>query len=78
AVALWVVLPLSLPALLMLYAPMLAAFAGALAATLVIFLLSQQQVSTLSRLLLVGIAINALCGAVVGVMSWVSNDAQLR
>ncbi|VDZ88658.1 transport system permease [Lelliottia amnigena] len=45
---------------------------------LVIFLLSQQQVSTLSRLLLVGIAINALCGAVVGVMSWVSNDAQLR
>ncbi|USR62385.1 iron ABC transporter permease [Lelliottia amnigena] len=78
AVALWVVLPLSLPALLMLYAPMLAAFAGALAATLVIFLLSQQQVSTLSRLLLVGIAINALCGAIVGVMSWVSNDAQLR
>lgn len=78
AVALWVVLPLSLPALLMLYAPMLAAFAGALAATLVIFLLSQQQASSLSRLLLVGIAINALCGAVVGVMSWVSNDAQLR
>lgn len=78
AVALWVVLPFSLPALLMLYAPMLAAFAGALAATLVIFLLSQQQASSLSRLLLVGIAINALCGAIVGVMSWVSNDAQLR
>lgn len=78
AVALWVVLSFSLPALLMLYAPMLAAFAGALAATLVIFLLSQQQASSLSRLLLVGIAINALCGAVVGVMSWVSNDAQLR
>ena len=57
---------------------MLAAFLGALAATLVIFLLSQQQASSLSRLLLVGIAINALCGAVVGVMSWVSNDAQLR
>ena len=32
----------------------------------------------LSRLLLVGIAINALCGAAVGVLSWVSNDAQLR
>ncbi|UJD94430.1 iron ABC transporter permease [Lelliottia amnigena] len=78
AVALWVVLPFSLPALLMLYAPMLAAFVGALAATLVIFLLSQQRDSSLSRLLLVGIAINALCGAIVGVMSWVSNDAQLR
>jgi len=78
AVALWVVLPFSLPALLMLYAPMLAAFVGALVATLVIFLLSQQRDSSLSRLLLVGIAINALCGAIVGVMSWVSNDAQLR
>lgn len=78
AVALWVVLPFSLPALLMLYAPMLAAFVGALVATLVIFLLSQQRDSSLSRLLLAGIAINALCGAIVGVMSWVSNDAQLR
>lgn len=78
AVALWVVLPLSLPALLMLYAPMLAAFVGALAATGVIFILSQQRDSSLSRLLLVGIAINALCGAAVGVLSWVSNDAQLR
>ncbi len=78
AVALWVVLPVTLPALLMLYAPMLAAFLGALAATVVIFLLSQQLESSLSRLLLVGIAINALCGAAVGVLSWVSNDAQLR
>lgn len=78
AVALWVVLPLSLPALVMLYAPMLAAFLGALTATVAIFLLSQQRNSSLSRLLLVGIAINALCGAAVGVLSWVSNDAQLR
>lgn len=78
AVALWVVLPITLPALLMLYAPMLAAFLGALAATVVIFILSQQRDSSLSRLLLVGIAINALCGSVVGVLSWVSNDAQLR
>jgi iron complex transport system permease protein len=69
AVALWVVIPLSLPALVMLYAPMLAAFLGALAATVVIFLLSQQRESSLSRLLLVGIAINALCGAAVGVLS---------
>ncbi|MCM8524852.1 FecCD family ABC transporter permease, partial [Enterobacter hormaechei] len=47
-------------------------------ATFVIFLLSQQRNSSLSRLLLVGIAINALCGAAVGVLSWLSNDAQLR
>ncbi|WP_044859809.1 FecCD family ABC transporter permease, partial [Enterobacter ludwigii] len=78
AVALWVVIPLSLPTLMMLYAPMIAAFGGALAATFVIFVLSQQRNSTLSRLLLVGIALNALCGAAVGVLSWLSNDAQLR
>ena len=78
AVALWVVLPLSLPALVMLYAPMLAAFLGALAATIVIFILSQQRDGSLSRLLLVGIAINALCGAAVGVLSRLSNDAHLR
>lgn len=78
AVALWVVLPLSLPLVLMLYAPMLAAFVGSLAVTLVIFVLSQRHDNSLSRLLLVGIAINALCGAAVGVLSWLSNDAQLR
>ena len=68
----------ALPALMMLYAPMVAAFLGALAATVVIFLLSQQRHGSLSRLLLVGIAINALCGAAVGLLSWLSNDAQLR
>ncbi|SAE54879.1 hemin transport system permease protein hmuU [Enterobacter kobei] len=78
AVALWVVIPVTLPALMMLYAPMVAAFLGALAATVVIFLLSQQHHGSLSRLLLVGIAINALCGAAVGLLSWLSNDAQLR
>ncbi|MCS2147475.1 FecCD family ABC transporter permease [Scandinavium manionii] len=78
AVAMWVVLPLSLPMVLMLYAPMLAAFLGSLAVTMVIFVLSQRNDNSLSRLLLVGIAINALCGAAVGVLSWLSNDAQLR
>lgn len=78
AVALWVVLPLTLPALVMLYAPMLAAFLGAMIATFTLFLLNQQRDGSLSRLLLIGIAINALCGAAVGVLSWVSNDAQLR
>lgn len=78
AVAMWVVLPFSLPQVLMLYAPMLAAFFGSLAVTMVIFVLSQRHDNSLSRLLLVGIAINALCGAAVGVLSWLSNDAQLR
>ena len=78
AVALWVVLPLALPALVMLYAPMLAAFFGALAATGVIFLLSKQHDTSLSRLLLVGIAINALCGAAIGILSYIGDEQQLR
>ena len=56
---------------------MLAAFIGSLAVMVVIFILSRAEEGSLSRLLLVGIAINALCGALVGVLSWLSNDAQL-
>lgn len=78
AVAISIVFSLSLPGVLMLYLPLLAAFLGSLAVTLVIFLLSRQGLTGLSRLLLVGIAINALCGAAVGVLSWLSNDQQLR
>lgn len=73
-----VVIPLSLPAILALWWPMLAAFVGSLAVTLVIFLLSRDSRATLSRLLLAGIAINAICGAAVGVLSWISSDQQLR
>jgi iron complex transport system permease protein len=78
AVGFSVVLPLALPAVLALYVPMLAAFVGSLGVTLVIFMLSRQGSSSLARLLLVGIAINALCGAAVGVLSWIGNDTQLR
>jgi len=78
AVACWLILPLPVPALVALYAPMLAAFIGSLAVMVVIFLLSKARDNSLSRLLLVGIAINALCGAAVGLLSWLSNDAQFR
>jgi len=78
AVAISIVLSLSLPGVLNLYQPLFAAFIGSLAVTLVIFLLSRQGLTGLSRLLLVGIAINALCGAAVGVLSWISHHQQLR
>lgn len=78
AVAFWLVLPISVPVLVALYAPMLAAFTGSLAVMAVIFVLSKAGDGSLSRLLLVGIAINALCGALVGMLSWISNDTQLR
>lgn len=78
AVAFSIVFSVTLPGVLALYVPLLAAFAGSIAVTLLIFLLSRQGFSGLSRLLLVGIAVNALCGAAVGVLSWISTDQQLR
>ncbi|WP_261642078.1 FecCD family ABC transporter permease [Erwinia mallotivora] len=73
-----VVIPVTLPAALALWWPMLAAFVGSLLVTMMIFILSRHRSTTLPRLLLAGIAINALCGAAVGVLSWISNDQQLR
>jgi len=78
AVACSVVLPFSPPPLLALYAPTLAAFCGSLAVTLLIFTLSRSGSAVLARLLLAGIAINALCGSATGVLSWLSDDRQLR
>lgn len=77
-VALTIVLPLGLPPLLSLYSPMLAAFVGSLAITAVIFILSRSEQGGLTRLLLAGIALNALCIASVGVLTYISNDQQLR
>ncbi|MBU5376740.1 FecCD family ABC transporter permease [Pantoea septica] len=78
AVAIAILLPLTLPPLLALWLPTPAAFLGSLAVMALIFSLSQRAQGSLARLLLVGIAINALCGAAVGVLSWLSNDQQLR
>lgn len=78
AVAIAIILPLALPPLLALWLPTVAAFLGSLAVMALIFSFSRLAQGNLARLLLVGIAINALCGAAVGVLSWLSNDQQLR
>lgn len=78
AVALTIVMPLSLPPLLALYSHMISAFVGSLAISAIVFTLSRFGHGGLSRLLLAGIAINALCGAAVGVLTYVSDDQQLR
>lgn len=78
AVALTIVMPFSLPPLLTLYSHMISAFVGSLAISLIVFTLSRFGHGGLSRLLLAGIAINALCGAAVGVLTYISDDQQLR
>ncbi|MCV9877687.1 FecCD family ABC transporter permease [Brenneria izbisi] len=77
-VALTIVLPLSLPPLLALYSPMLAAFAGSLAITVIIFMLNRCEQGGVTRLLLAGIALNALCIAAIGILTYISTDQQLR
>jgi len=78
AVALTIVMPFSLPPLLALYSHMISAFVGSLAISLIVFTLSRFGHGGLSRLLLAGIAINALCGAAAGVLTYISDDQQLR
>lgn len=77
-VAMSIVLPMSLPPILALYGQMFAAFAGSVVVSLIVFTLSRFGHGNLSRLLLAGIAINAICGAMVSVLTYVSDDQQLR
>ncbi len=56
-----------------------AAFVGGLAVTLIIYRIATRGGQTsVATLLLAGIAINAIAGAAIGVLSYVADDAQLR
>lgn len=57
----------------------LTAFAGGLGATLLIaWLATREGVTGVATLLLAGIAVNALCGALTGLMIFAADDRQLR
>ncbi|MFN3630655.1 MAG: FecCD family ABC transporter permease [Casimicrobiaceae bacterium] len=56
-----------------------AAFFGALATTLIVFTLAQRDgVLDATTMLLTGIAINALAGAMIGLLIFIATDEQLR
>lgn len=56
-----------------------AAFVGSLLSTAIIYLLSQDRGRVnVTTMLLAGIAINALCGAGTGLMTYLATDEQLR
>ncbi|MGA0559491.1 FecCD family ABC transporter permease [Larkinella sp. VNQ87] len=62
-----------------LYALSLAAFAGAVGTTLLVYSLARRHGQTVvSTMLLVGIAINVLCEALRGLMMYLADEAQLR
>jgi iron complex transport system permease protein len=57
----------------------LAAFAGGLVTTIVVYRLASRDGQTsVATLLLAGIAVNALCGAATGLLTYVADDQQLR
>lgn len=57
----------------------IAAFAGGLATTLLVYRLASSDGRTsVTTLLLAGIAINALCGAGTGLLTYLADDQQLR
>lgn len=61
-----------------LFAQPLAAFVGALAATGAVLWLGARGTGGTARVVLAGVAINALCGAATGALTFVADDAQLR
>lgn len=62
-----------------LYSLPVAAFVGSLISTVLIYLLSQRRGRVdVTTMLLAGIAINALCGAGTGLMTFLASDEQLR
>lgn len=72
-------LPFSLPAPLASLLLPAAAFLGALATTLLVYRLAQREGRTdVPTLLLAGVAINAIAGAGIGMLIFMSNDQQLR
>lgn len=78
AVGISIMLPNWLPLELGLYRTMVAAFVGSLLVSSLIYLLSDRSQASVSKLLLAGIAVNALCFAIVGILTYLSNDQQLR
>lgn len=60
------------------YSIVFAAFLGGLLVSLMLFFFARHKQSSLVKLLLLGIAINAISGGAIGLFSYLSNDAQLR
>lgn len=60
------------------YFLMIAAFIGGMTVAMILFLSSLHKHNSIIKLLLLGIAINAISGGVIGLFTYLSNDSQLR
>ncbi len=77
-VGLSVLFPTIFPPIMMLYGKMFAAFLGSLFICFLIYLYSLHAECNLAKMVLLGVAINAIIGAVMGCLSYISDEAQLR
>ncbi|MFQ0996435.1 FecCD family ABC transporter permease [Gilliamella sp. CG25] len=77
-VGLSILFPTIFPPIMMLYGKMFAAFLGSLFICFLIYLYSLHAECNLVKMVLLGVAINAIIGAVMGCLSYISDEAQLR
>ena len=77
-VGITILFPAVFPPIMMLYGKMVAAFAGSLFICALIYLYSLNEQCNLAKMILLGVAINAVIGAVMGGLSYISDESQLR
>ena len=77
-VGMTILFPAVFPPIMMLYGKMVAAFAGSLFICALIYLYSLNEQCNLAKMILLGVAINAIIGAVMGGLSYISDESQLR
>lgn len=77
-VGLSILFPAVFPPIMMLYGKMIAAFIGSLFICLLIYIYSLNEQCNLAKMILLGVAINAIIGAIMGCLSYISDEVQLR
>ncbi|OCG37661.1 iron ABC transporter [Gilliamella sp. Fer2-1] len=77
-VGLSILFPAIFPSIMMLYGKMFAAFAGSLLICLLIYIYSLNSQCNLAKMVLLGVAINAIIGAIMGCLSYIGDEIQLR
>ncbi|OCG42876.1 iron ABC transporter [Gilliamella sp. Fer1-1] len=77
-VGLSILFPAIFPSIMMLYGKMFAAFAGSLLICLLIYIYSLNSQCNLAKMVLLGVAINAIIGAIMRCLSYIGDEIQLR
>ncbi|MCO6545734.1 MAG: iron ABC transporter permease [Gilliamella sp.] len=77
-VGLSILFPAIFPPIMMLYGKIAAAFSGSILIFLFIYVYSLNLQCNLAKMVLLGVAINAIIGAIMGCISYIGDEIQLR